>query len=171
MNKCTGQAHTSRSRRLDVDRTQVRSQQTHWQPLEQVIAAELVESCISGISDEENWTAGIRDLSCTTTNVDRKAILESIRACNSGANSRTQCTRLLEAIRRLGSVTTFEASRYLDIYHPPARKRDLVRSGYPIQTGKRLVCTESGDVHRIGEYLLATTSGKNGTAGFQLRLW
>ncbi|ACC75940.1 helix-turn-helix domain-containing protein [Paraburkholderia phymatum] len=82
----------------------------------------------------------------------RTKILEEILAGNGGNDSRTQCARLLTALFRLGSVTTFEASRYLDIYHPPARKRDLVQQGYLIKTRSRAERTECGSIHRIGEY-------------------
>lgn len=86
----------------------------------------------------------------------RKKILEDIRAESGGNDWRTQCARLLTALLRLGSVTTFEASRYLDIYHPPARKRDLVQQGYLITTRRRGERTECGNIHRVGEYRFAS---------------
>ncbi|MFT4510349.1 helix-turn-helix domain-containing protein [Caballeronia sp. 15711] len=90
-----------------------------------------------------------------TDDSKRKEILEAIRAEKGTNDSRTQCSRLLAALTSLGSVTTFEASRYLDIYHPPARKRDLVRQGHPIRTGSRMERTECGSIHRVGEYQFA----------------
>ncbi|MGT2476522.1 helix-turn-helix domain-containing protein [Paraburkholderia terrae] len=86
----------------------------------------------------------------------RKKILEDIRAESGGNGWRTQCARLLTALLRLGSVTTFEASRYLDIYHPPARKRDLIQQGYLITTRRRAERTECGNIHRVGEYRFAS---------------
>ncbi|MFY7863878.1 helix-turn-helix domain-containing protein [Roseateles sp.] len=84
----------------------------------------------------------------------RIAHLIAIREAVPGTAARPQRLRLLEAIHRLGHVTTFEASRYLDIYHPPARKRELVKAGYRVITLMRDVITESGKRHRVGLYTL-----------------
>jgi Helix-turn-helix domain len=84
----------------------------------------------------------------------RCAVMQAIRDEYGGNDKQTQCSRLLAALRRLGSVTTFEASRYLDIYHPPARKLNLVQQGYQIDTVRCIERTESGTPHRVGEYLL-----------------
>lgn len=90
---------------------------------------------------------------------DRRAALVAIRDANKGGDASSQARRLLEALRRLGSVTTFECSRVLDIYHPPARKRDLVKAGHAIATLRRAVTTESGRRHWVGLYLLAQVQG------------
>lgn len=60
------------------------------------------------------------------------------------------------ALQALGSVTTYEASRYLDLYDPRARKKELLREGHAIDTIPARVVTESGEVHRIGRYVLMT---------------
>jgi hypothetical protein len=57
--------------------------------------------------------------------------------------------------RNLETVTAFEASPYLDIYHPRARKRNVDRQGFAIQTGGRIERTGSGCAHRVDDYLLA----------------
>jgi hypothetical protein len=61
---------------------------------------------------------------------------------------------LLTAIQALQHCTTFEASRYLDIYDPRARKLQLVKAGHEIQTTWRYTLTEAGERHRIGVYSL-----------------
>lgn len=85
---------------------------------------------------------------------ERIANLIAIRDSIPGTSAQPQSQRLLEAIRKLDHVTTFEASRYLDVYHPPARKRDLVKLGYSIGTAMRDVFTEAGKRHRVGLYFM-----------------
>jgi len=85
---------------------------------------------------------------------ERIAALHAIRDRHPGDASSTQRARLLEALQTLGHVTTFEASRYLDLYDPRARKMELVRAGHDTLTTWRSVQTESGERHRIGVYAL-----------------
>lgn len=80
--------------------------------------------------------------------------LRSVRDANKGLSASTQRDRLLCALRELDHVTTFEASRYLDLYDPRARKLELVRHGHDIMTVWRHITTESGDKHRVGVYML-----------------
>lgn len=87
------------------------------------------------------------------TSPEKKAALEKIRRQFKGTSARDQAARLLEALRRY-SVTSFEAMRYLDIYHVPARIQQLREQGYRIKTLWQVVETESGDKHRVGLYLL-----------------
>ena len=54
------------------------------------------------------------------TSPEKKAALEATRDEFKGTASRSQAARLLEALSRY-SITTFEAMRYLDVYHCPAR--------------------------------------------------
>ena len=84
---------------------------------------------------------------------EKKAALEAIRAQSNGVASRAQADRLLEALRRFG-VTTFEAMRYLDVYHCPARVLQLRKRGYKIATHWQTVITEAGEKHRVGLYVL-----------------
>lgn len=88
------------------------------------------------------------------TPAERIAQLIAIRDAIPGTSAMPQRQRLLEAMRQLGHVTTFEASRFLDIYHPPARKRDLVKEGHSVITLMRNVFTEAGKRHRVGLYTL-----------------
>lgn len=87
------------------------------------------------------------------TSPEKKAALEAIRAQFKGTDSDTQCNRLLEALRRF-TLTTFEAMRYLDVYHVPARILNLRQRGYQIVTHWQEVQTEAGELHRVGLYVL-----------------
>jgi hypothetical protein len=87
------------------------------------------------------------------TSPEKKAALEAIRAESKGTASKAQADRLLEALRRFG-VTTFEAMRYLDVYHCPARVLQLRKRGYKIVTHWQTIITESGEKHRVGLYVL-----------------
>lgn len=84
---------------------------------------------------------------------EKKAALEMIRTEFKGTASRSQRARLLEALSRY-SVTTFEAMRYLDVYHCPARILQLRKEGYSITTHWLMVETEAGEEHRVGLYVL-----------------
>ncbi len=84
----------------------------------------------------------------------RIATLHAIRDSRVGQTSAAQAARLLEAMHTLGSITTIEASRFLDIYDPPARKLNLVKAGHAILMTWDRDRTESGAVHRIGRYSL-----------------
>jgi hypothetical protein len=86
-----------------------------------------------------------------TTSFDKKAALEAIRAEFKGTDTNTQCARLLEALSRF-SVTTFEAMRFLDIYHCPARIMQLRKDGHKITTIRQTVVTEAGVKHSVGLY-------------------
>ena len=90
------------------------------------------------------------------TSPEKKAALEAIRVQSKGTASKAQADRLLEALRRF-AVTTFEAMRYLDVYHCPARVLQLRKRGYKIVTHWQTVITESGEKHRVGLYVLEGT--------------
>ena len=85
---------------------------------------------------------------------EKKAALEAIRDQFKGTASHSQAARLLEALSRF-PVSTFEAMRYLDVYHCPARILQLRKGGHRIITHWQTVITESGERHRVGMYLLA----------------
>ena len=92
------------------------------------------------------------------TSPEKKAALEAIRIEFKGTASRSQAARLLEALSRY-SITTFEAMRYLDVYHCPARVLQLRKRGHKIVTHWQTVITEAGVKHRVGLYALE--SGAN----------
>ena len=81
------------------------------------------------------------------------AALLEIRNQLSGTSAASQCARLLAALRRF-PLTSFEAMRFLDVYHVPARILQLRRSGEEIDTHWQVVETESSDRHRVGLYAL-----------------
>lgn len=88
------------------------------------------------------------------TSPEKKAALEAIRAEFKGNDCAMQRTRLMEAFRRGWAISTFEAMRYLDIYFPPARIKELRDLGERIKTHWVSANTESGDRHHIGLYVL-----------------
>jgi hypothetical protein len=85
---------------------------------------------------------------------ERIAQLHAIRDLHLGQSGATQRKRMREALETLGSVTTFEAMRHLDIFDPRPRKLELVRMGLDIITLRRYQQTEAGERHRIGLYVL-----------------
>jgi hypothetical protein len=87
------------------------------------------------------------------TPLEKRAALEAIRVNHTGTSSDTQCTRLLAALAQY-AVSTYEASRYLDIYYCPARVLQLRKQGYAITTHRVNVQTESGASHNVGLYVL-----------------
>ena len=88
------------------------------------------------------------------TSPEKKAALEAIRAQFKGTDCATQRARLMEAFKRGWAISTFEAMRYLDIYFPPARIKELRNDGERINTHWECIVTESGDQHRIGLYVM-----------------
>jgi hypothetical protein len=89
---------------------------------------------------------------------EKKAALEAIRAQFKGTSTHTQCARLLDALARF-PVTTYEAMRFLDVYHCPARVLQLRKAGHNIVTHWQTVVTEAGLKHRVGLYALESGAG------------
>jgi hypothetical protein len=94
---------------------------------------------------------------------EKKAALEAIRSEFKGTDTNTQSARLLEALRRF-AVTTFEAMRFLDVYHCPARVMQLRKAGHKITTHWQTVVTEAGVKHRVGLYALESEAGHEAAA-------
>lgn len=87
---------------------------------------------------------------------ERENHLRSILARFQGNDCNAQRERILTAIQELGSVTTFEAIRFLDCYDPRPRVWELRHQiGHKITTHMRAEQTESGAFHRIGVYMMA----------------
>jgi Helix-turn-helix domain len=99
----------------------------------------------------------------TTTPTEKEAALKALRDELKGSDSKTQCQRLLEALRRF-PVTTFEAMRLLDVYHVPARVLQLRKAGHSIVTLWQTITTEAGVTHRVGLYVLMPKSAQGGAA-------
>lgn len=90
-----------------------------------------------------------------TPDQERLAVFAQILNEFRGVDSAAQRRRFKAALLRLGSVLTFELSRFLDIYFPPARKHELLHcEGWDIVTTREPVATESGDKHFLGRYTL-----------------
>jgi hypothetical protein len=81
------------------------------------------------------------------------AALKEIRDQFTGNEGRNQCQRLLAALARF-PITTFEAMRFLDVYHCPARVLQLRKDGHAILTLRQTVVTEAGAKHTVGLYVL-----------------
>jgi hypothetical protein len=80
--------------------------------------------------------------------------------CGTYNSAKSQCTRLLAYLIEHGRITTVAAHERLDIYHPPARKLELVKAGHKIATHWRIDYTAQGNPHRVAEYvLLALANG------------
>jgi hypothetical protein len=93
------------------------------------------------------------------TSSEKKAALKAIREQFKGISASKQCERLLAALASW-SINTFEASRYLDVYHCPARVLQLRKQGYKITTHWQTVITEAGEKHRVGLYVLESSEVK-----------
>ena len=81
-------------------------------------------------------------------------VLTEILRSMPGNDSETQRNRMLTAMQHLGSVTSFEGSRFLDCYDPRARIYELRLAGYRVATITRAMPTESGVLHYVGVYVL-----------------
>ena len=83
----------------------------------------------------------------------KEAAFKEINRQFTGDDAKQQCARLLQALRMF-SINTYEASRGLGVYHPPARILQLRKKGYSIETIWQVIEAENGDQHRVGCYLL-----------------
>ena len=71
-----------------------------------------------------------------------------------GNDANTQRIRLSLALQH-APITTYEARKYLDIYHPNARALELRAQGIRIDTLRVAQQTDAGVIHRrIGLYVL-----------------
>ena len=84
--------------------------------------------------------------------------LAAILHLHPGTSSEPQRTRLLTALQELGCVTSDEARRHLDCYHPPARIMELRAADHHITTVMEDVTTECGAHHIAGRYVLHSKS-------------
>ena len=79
----------------------------------------------------------------------KEAAFQEINRQFTGDGAKQQCNRLLRALSRF-SINTFEASRGLGIYHPPARILQLRKKYYCIDTVWQVIEAANGDKHRVG---------------------
>ncbi|MDP3424966.1 MAG: helix-turn-helix domain-containing protein [Burkholderiaceae bacterium] len=83
----------------------------------------------------------------------RKALVRILHSMP-GNSARTQQQRIVLALRQLGTVTTSELVRWLDVPRPGARVCELRKLGPPIATHWRTDTTEAGKPHRFALYTL-----------------
>lgn len=88
-----------------------------------------------------------------TTSPEKEAALKALRDEFKGTDADTQARRVLAGLRKF-PLTTFELSRSLDVYHPPARIKELRQAGHNIVTLRETVTTEAGVKHSLGKYVL-----------------
>lgn len=81
------------------------------------------------------------------------AALKQIRDQFTGTSGNNQSQRLLAALARF-PITTFEAMRFLDVYHCPARVLQLRKAGHEIITHRQTITTEAGAKHTVGLYVM-----------------
>ena len=96
-----------------------------------------------------------------STSLERIVAIHAIRDRFKGDNAAAQRARLLAVLQELGGASTFELSRFADIYYPPARKLELKNEGHDILTLRRETLTEAGVIHWVGVYTLK----RGGAAG------
>lgn len=87
------------------------------------------------------------------TSPEKIKALAAIRDAMPSNTAITQEQRLLAALAKF-SLSTYEASRYLDVYDPRARIMGLRNKGHNIVTSKAMVHTECGRLHLVGIYTL-----------------
>ncbi len=90
------------------------------------------------------------------TTTYRADTLRAIAEIAPGRSAATQRQRIMAALHRFGSVTTIECTRFLDVIHPPRRVMELREEGARIKTDWHRDATESGELHRVGLYVLET---------------
>jgi Helix-turn-helix domain len=98
------------------------------------------------------------------------AALTAILKRQPGNSARRQRERLLQALSIFSSVTTVEATRFLDIIDPRARVSELRKLGYCIMTVPVARATECGAIHVVGKYVLLSTERKGNADWVQLSL-
>ncbi|WP_175832274.1 helix-turn-helix domain-containing protein [Burkholderia cenocepacia] len=76
-----------------------------------------------------------------------------------------QRSRLLEAMKVRGGVTTLEAMRFLDIVDPRPRIVELRKEGYRIKTLWVRQPSECGRLHSVGLYALTSAQRREGISG------
>jgi hypothetical protein len=84
---------------------------------------------------------------------DKEAALVQLSEDFIGNSAKQQCHRLLQALQ-LFKINGYEASRFLGIYHPPARVLELRKQGHKVDTVWETVEAENGIMHRVGCYVL-----------------
>lgn len=85
----------------------------------------------------------------------KEIVFKEINRKFNGNSAKALRARLLQALSKF-SVNTFESSRGLSIYDPPARAFELRQKGYDIVTIRQMIEAENGVLHRVGCYVLGS---------------
>jgi hypothetical protein len=94
---------------------------------------------------------------------EKEAALKELRDALKDTDADTQARRTLAALR-LFSLTTFELSRDLGVYHPPASIKELRQAGNTIITLRETVTTKADVKHRLSKYVLLNEAGQEQAA-------
>lgn len=86
--------------------------------------------------------------------------LQNIFRQHKGNNAETQANRALMGLQALGSLTTFELRKHLDIMHPAGRIKELRNRGYQIQTFWTNTTTDSSELHSMARYVYFGTTAE-----------
>lgn len=100
-------------------------------------------------NENAHWQVGAKEAKEPAPETEKK---------DSGNSAQAQRARLQAALR-IGSITTLEARRDLDILMPASRVKELRNLGEPIMTLWDYQPTDCGRLHRIARYVL-TGGGK-----------
>lgn len=90
----------------------------------------------------------------TAADSNRIATLHDIAAEMRGNSAETQRERVMDALQALGTLSTVEARRHLDVMHPAQRVLELRSLGAQIDTVWSVEPTECGRLHRMARYVL-----------------
>ncbi|WP_429256936.1 helix-turn-helix domain-containing protein [Paraburkholderia sp. GAS334] len=88
------------------------------------------------------------------TATPKSAAKEILKPQSSGNDSAAQRGRVLEFLRRHGSLSTLDARHLLDCMHPAMRVLELRRQGHEIVTAWSHEATPEGGEHRVARYHL-----------------
>lgn len=84
----------------------------------------------------------------------QKSAAKQILKSQYSNDAAAQRSRVLEFLRRHGSLSTLDARHLIDVMHPAARVMELRRFGYEIATVWSNETTPEGGEHRVARYHL-----------------
>ena len=90
----------------------------------------------------------------TTDDSTRLQTLQGIAARKQGNSAETQRDRIEAALAAVGTLSTVEARRHLDVMHPAMSVLELRNGGLSIDTVWSIEPTECGRLHRMARYVL-----------------
>lgn len=84
----------------------------------------------------------------------RKSAAKKIFKPQYSNDAAAQRSRVLDFLRRYGSLSTLDARHLIDVMHPAARVMELRRFGHEIATVWSHETTPEGGEHRVARYHL-----------------